>query len=147
MMEQTREVHAAARGLAAVNLAGNAYRAAVAKRYGLDVVGSHAVTYLDAYGPMPQARLAQLMGLTSGGVTGVVDRLERAEVARRASDPQDRRRHRVELTEQAAALVAQSREGLVSVFAVFDPAVVATLAATLPLLAARLNERSAELSR
>jgi DNA-binding MarR family transcriptional regulator len=145
-MDEAREAHAAARGLAAVNMAGNAYRAAVANHYGLDVVGSHAVTYLDAYGPMPQARLAELMGLTSGGVTGVVDRLERAQVARRASDPQDRRRHRVELTEEAAALIVQSRDGLVGVFADLDPAVVATLAEVLPLLAARLNERSAELS-
>jgi DNA-binding MarR family transcriptional regulator len=145
-MDDAREAHAAARGLAAVNMAGNAYRAAVANHYGLDVVGSHAVTYLDAYGPMPQARLAELMGLTSGGVTGVVDRLERAQVARRASDPQDRRRHRVELTEEAAALIVQSRDGLVGVFADLDPAVVATLAEVLPLLAARLNERSAELS-
>lgn len=146
-MEEEGAARAAIRGLAAVALAGNAYRLAFAKRYGLDVVGSRAVTYLDAYGPMPQARLAQLMGLTSGGVTGVVDRLERAHVARRATDPEDRRRHRVELTEQAAALVAQSRDGLVSVFEVFDPAVVALLAEVLPQLAARLDARAAELSR
>jgi DNA-binding MarR family transcriptional regulator len=144
-MEEAREAHAAARGLAAVIMAGNAYRAAAAKHYGLDVVGSHAVTYLDAYGPMPQARLAQLMGLTSGGVTGVVDRLERAQVARRATDPQDRRRHRVELTEQSAALIAQSRDALVGVFEVFEPAALATLVEALPLLAARLDERSRSL--
>lgn len=135
------------KGLAAVIMAGNAYRAAAAEHYGLDVVGTHAVTYLDAYGPMPQARLAQLMGLTSGGVTGVVDRLERAEVARRATDPEDRRRHRVELTERASALVARNRDGLVAVFAALDPAVVTVLVETLPLLAARLDERSTELGR
>ena len=49
--------------------------------------------------------------------------------------------------EQAAALVAQSRDGLVSVFEVFDPAVVALLAEVLPQLAARLDARAAELSR
>lgn len=145
-MEEAREAWAAARGLAAVIMAGNAYRAATAKHFGLDVVGSHAVTYLDAFGPMPQARLAQLMGLTSGGVTGVVDRLERARAARRAVDPEDRRRHRVELTEQAAALVAQNRAGLVGVFGSFEPSVVATLAEALPLLATRLEERSAALA-
>lgn len=145
-MEEAREAFAVARGLAAVNMAGNAYRSAVAKHYGLDVVGSHAVTYLDAHGPMPQARLAQLMGLTSGGVTGVVDRLERAEVARRATDPEDRRRHRVELTEHAAELIVESREGLVGVFADIEPTVLTTLAEVLPLLAARLDARSAELA-
>lgn len=146
MVEEARAAGAAARGLAAVIMAGNAYRAAAASHYGLDVVGSHAVTYLDAYGPMSQSRLAELMGLTSGGVTGVVDRLERAQVARRAPDPQDRRRHRVELTEQASALVTQSREGLVAVLESFEPAVVATLAEALPLLAAHLDERSAALA-
>lgn len=145
-MKEGSEASTAARGLAAVIMAGNAYRAATAKHYGLDVVGSHAVTYLDAYGPMPQSRLAELMGLTSGGVTGVVDRLERAQVARRATDPGDRRRHRVELTEHAAELIAETREGLFGIFASFDPAVVATLAEALPLLAARVDERSATLS-
>lgn len=146
-MKEGREAFAAARGLAAVVLAANAYRAATAKHFGIDVVGSHVVTYLDAYGPMPQSRLAELMGLTSGGVTGVVDRLERARVARRATDPGDRRRHRVELTEHAAALITESREGLLEVFESFEPAVVATLAEVLPLLATRLDERSARLSR
>jgi DNA-binding MarR family transcriptional regulator len=38
------------------------------------------------------------VGLTSGAVTGVVDRLERAGFARRVPDPADRRRVKVEVT-------------------------------------------------
>lgn len=42
--------------------------------------------------------LAVEVGLTSGAVTGVVDRLERAGFARRVPDPADRRRVKVEVT-------------------------------------------------
>ena len=43
--------------------------------------------------------LARQAGLTGGAVTGVIDRLERAGFARRVSDPADRRRVRLEVTE------------------------------------------------
>ncbi len=38
------------------------------------------------------SRLAELSGLTSGAITGVLDRLERAGLLRREADPTDRRR-------------------------------------------------------
>jgi len=41
---------------------------------------------------MTPTRLAELSGLTSGAVTGVLDRLERAGFLRRESDSNDRRR-------------------------------------------------------
>ena len=41
---------------------------------------------------MTASRLAELSGLTSGAITGVLDRLERANVLRREPDPADRRR-------------------------------------------------------
>jgi DNA-binding MarR family transcriptional regulator len=41
---------------------------------------------------MTPTRLAELSDLTSGAVTGVLDRLERAGFVRRESDPNDRRR-------------------------------------------------------
>lgn len=44
------------------------------------------------YGPMTPGRLADLTGLTSGGVTRLIDRLERAGYVRREPDPADRRR-------------------------------------------------------
>lgn len=43
-------------------------------------------------GPLTAGRLAELSGLTTGAITGVVDRLERAELIERAADPEDRRR-------------------------------------------------------
>jgi DNA-binding MarR family transcriptional regulator len=43
-------------------------------------------------GPMSAGRLAELAGVTTGAVTGVVDRLERAGFVRREADPVDRRK-------------------------------------------------------
>jgi DNA-binding MarR family transcriptional regulator len=44
------------------------------------------------HGPSPAGRLAELTGLTTGAVTGVIDRLERAGFAQRVLDPSDRRK-------------------------------------------------------
>jgi DNA-binding MarR family transcriptional regulator len=47
---------------------------------------------------MPAGRLAELTGLTTGAVTGIIDRLEIAGYVRRTNDPKDRRRTIVEPT-------------------------------------------------
>lgn len=44
------------------------------------------------HGPAPAGRLAELTGLTTGAVTGVVDRLEKGGFVRREVDPADRRK-------------------------------------------------------
>ena len=43
-------------------------------------------------GPVTAGELARFTGLTTGAVTGIIDRLVRAGYAERISDPQDRRR-------------------------------------------------------
>ena len=48
--------------------------------------------------------IGQAVGLTSGGVTAMLTRLERQGYVRRATDPADRRRVTVEVTEQARRL-------------------------------------------
>jgi DNA-binding MarR family transcriptional regulator len=52
--------------------------------------------FLHSYGAMPAGRLAELTGLTTAAVTGIIDRLEEAGYVRRANDPKDRRRTIVE---------------------------------------------------
>ena len=47
---------------------------------------------------MPAGRIAELTGLTTGAVTGIIDCLEKAGYVRRANDPNDRRRTIVEPT-------------------------------------------------
>jgi len=52
----------------------------------------------------PSALTASLM-LTSGGVTGRIDRLERAGLVRRSPDPSDRRGQLVSLTEEGLSVI------------------------------------------
>jgi DNA-binding MarR family transcriptional regulator len=47
---------------------------------------------LQLHGPATPGWLAEMTGLSTGAVTGVVDRLERAGYVSRAQDPRDRRR-------------------------------------------------------
>jgi DNA-binding transcriptional ArsR family regulator len=43
------------------------------------------------HGPLPPSRIALQLGLTSGSVTALIDRLEAKGLAARARDPDDRR--------------------------------------------------------
>ena len=51
---------------------------AVAQRVGLGASDSQFMSLLGLHGPLTPGRLAGLSGLTTGTVTGVLDRLERA---------------------------------------------------------------------
>jgi DNA-binding MarR family transcriptional regulator len=51
-----------------------------------------ALCLLLLHGPAPAGRLAELTGLTTGAVTGVVDRLEKDGFVHREVDPADRRK-------------------------------------------------------
>src|SRR3954452_1895036 len=62
--------------------------------------------------PVTAGELATLTGLTSGAITGVVDRLETAGLAYRERDPHDRRRVVVKAAATAVARVAPLFEGL-----------------------------------
>ena len=68
------------------------HNATVAQQIGLGSSDSQFLTLLDVHGPLTAGRLAELSGLTTGTVTGVVDRLEAAGFVRRERDPADRRR-------------------------------------------------------
>jgi DNA-binding MarR family transcriptional regulator len=52
-------------------------------------------------GRLTAGHLAELSHLTTGAITGVVDRLERAGLARREADPSDRRRVVIVMDEEA----------------------------------------------
>ena len=65
---------------------------AVAERLGVNQTDLEAMDLLNLHGPVTAGRLADLTGLTTGAVTGLVDRLERAGWVRREPDPGDRRR-------------------------------------------------------
>ena len=68
---------------------------------GINRTDGRCIDVLDEHGRMTAGDLASRTGLTSGAITGVVDRLERAGFVRRVRDDADRRRVFVELTPKA----------------------------------------------
>ncbi len=68
------------------------YHEAIAERLGLTLADHKAFDLVCKAGPLTAGQLAQLTNLTSGAVTGLVNRLEQAGVVRRERDPHDRRR-------------------------------------------------------
>src|SRR6266516_2832158 len=69
---------------------------------GLNRTDWRCLDILGTRGPMTAGRLAQAVRLTTGAVTGVVDRLEAAGLVRRIRDTRDRRRVIVEVTDEPA---------------------------------------------
>jgi DNA-binding MarR family transcriptional regulator len=68
------------------------FHQAVADRLGMNITDHKCADILSRTGPIPAGELARRTGLTTGAITGVIDRLERAGFVRRAEDPADRRR-------------------------------------------------------
>jgi len=75
------------------------YDQAVADTLGLNRTDMRCIDILDREGRLTAGQLADRTGLTSGAVTTVIDRLEKAGYARRVRDTDDRRRIYVELTD------------------------------------------------
>jgi DNA-binding MarR family transcriptional regulator len=68
------------------------FHQAIADRLGMNVTDHKCAGILARSGPITAGELARRTGLTTGAITGVIDRLEQAGFARRARDPGDRRR-------------------------------------------------------
>jgi DNA-binding MarR family transcriptional regulator len=68
------------------------FHQAIADRLGMNVTDHKCAGILARSGPITAGELARLTGLTTGAITGVVDRLEQAGFVRRARDSGDRRR-------------------------------------------------------
>ncbi len=64
---------------------------AVADRAGMNPADLESLDILARNGPMTAGRLAELTGLTTGAITGLIDRLEHRGYARREPNPTDRR--------------------------------------------------------
>ena len=72
---------------------------AAAVSLGLNSTDLRCLALIASEGNPTPGRLAELSGLTSGAITGVMDRLEKAGYLTRALDPKDRRRTTLELNE------------------------------------------------
>jgi DNA-binding MarR family transcriptional regulator len=72
------------------------FHQAVAEELGLYITDHKCMDIIHRYGAMPAGRLGEMTGLTTGAITGMIDRLEKAGYVRRANDPKDRRKTIVE---------------------------------------------------
>jgi DNA-binding MarR family transcriptional regulator len=93
------------RSLRRVNLQGSFFGQTVAIRFGLSESDIEALEVLIDTGAATAGRLSELMGLTTGAVTRVIDRLEQAGYVRRVPDPTDRRKVIVEVVPEKVAAV------------------------------------------
>ena len=86
------------------------YQIAIANQLQMPVTDVHAIGALVEFGPIGVRRLAELMGMTTGATTRLVDRLERAGYVRREADPEDRRRVALHLVDRRAAEIGRYYE-------------------------------------
>jgi DNA-binding MarR family transcriptional regulator len=77
---------------------------AAAQYLGINTTDGRAIDVIDQAGRITAGDLARELRLSTGAVTTIVDRLEKAGYARRVSDPDDRRRVLIETTPKVARL-------------------------------------------
>lgn len=97
------------------------FHTAIAGRFGLSATDWKCAEIIHRMGPIPAGELAKLSGLTSGAITGVVDRLEKERIARREHDPDDRRRVLIyplqEREDEAMQLFSSFQDALAGLYA------------------------------
>ena len=121
-------------------LTGDRLRTVLAARCGLTTVESTALSHLALSGPLTQRHLGDRVGLSTGAVTGLVDRLERHNVCRREPHPTDRRSSFVTLTPHGRSVLAEVTRDLLGTAAAVPAARRATLAADLRTVTAAMTE-------
>jgi DNA-binding MarR family transcriptional regulator len=65
---------------------------AIAKKAGLSITDHKYLSVLIPHGAITAGELAKLTGLTTGAITGLVDRLEKRNLVKRRFDKDDRRK-------------------------------------------------------
>ena len=126
----------------------SAVSAAITEASGLHTTDVAALRALDAAAeePITVSRLGADLGLSSGDVTALVDRLERHGMVRRARDHADRRRVHVSLTPKAEDLGAELLQPIAArigqAVAALDPAELAAVERYLAAVVGPLEDAS-----
>ncbi len=101
----------------------------IAERLGVNPTDLECLDLIVMRGPVTAGDLARATGLTTGAITGVIDRLERAGFAAREPDPADRRKVRVRalpaIAESLGPLFQPMAEATAAVLATYDEAQLA----------------------
>jgi DNA-binding MarR family transcriptional regulator len=95
-VSRTELVEALEKGFREVSATGIMLHQAVADNLDLHLTDHKCMGMLCEMGPLSAGKLAELTGLTTGAITGVINRLEQAGYAKRVPNPQDRRNINVE---------------------------------------------------
>jgi DNA-binding MarR family transcriptional regulator len=93
---------------------------AAAEYFGVNRTAMRCMDVLDRAGLLTAGEIARQTGLTSGAVTALLDRLERAGYVRRLRDDTDRRRILVEMTDLARQGAAEVYGPLAEVLSEYD---------------------------
>lgn len=89
-----------------------AFHQAVAEQLGVNATDLKALDLATIHGSTTAGQVAEATGLTTGAVTFLVDRLERAGFLTRTRDPHDRRRWTLTVTSECAERVTRLYEPL-----------------------------------
>jgi DNA-binding MarR family transcriptional regulator len=107
------------------------FRAAVAGKLGLTVTDMECLDFLMERGSATAGQLAEQTGLTTGAITSMIRRLEKAGYVRAERDPDDRRRVIVTpdhaALQRGAALYAPFGERLAELVAAYSEDEIAFL--------------------
>ena len=86
---------------------GTLFAQAVAEHAGISNSDMDCMDFINMEGRMTAGRLAELTGLTTGAVTGVIDRMEKAGFVRRERDDSDRRKVFIAVVPETAARIGR----------------------------------------
>jgi DNA-binding MarR family transcriptional regulator len=78
----------------------------IARQVGVNSTDLECLDLILMSGPSAAGEIARHTGLTSGAVTGLIDRLERLELVERSADPADRRKVLVRVREDKIGPIA-----------------------------------------
>jgi DNA-binding MarR family transcriptional regulator len=110
---RSRDVEELAREFRQFHGLGTSFFRVAAARTGKTVTDMQVLESLEITGPTTAGNLAEVTGLTTGAITGLLNRLEEAGLIRRERDPEDGRRIIVQLVRDTGEM----RE----ISAIFDP--------------------------
>jgi DNA-binding MarR family transcriptional regulator len=127
------------------------FHEAVGRQLGLSATERKLLDVLDRLGPVTAGRLAEHSGLTTGAITGIVDRLVRAGFVVREPNPDDRRSvivrplPSVELDRLRAQVFVPFGQAVAAVGAGYSPAELATISDYLRRVTDVLREHTSRL--
>jgi DNA-binding MarR family transcriptional regulator len=84
-------------------------RQAAAQELGMGITDLDTLLLLDEYGALAAGRIAEALAITTGAVTGLIDRLERAGWVERTRHEADRRQVLVELASERRGAIDEHR--------------------------------------